>query len=951
MLDRPNSRKRYGSILFFAAVNVIALQSVAQPPQTRTALPLDATAVVGEPFGVFAIEVPYSTALDPETSHVRIADDQDRILYPSIKVKFAEAPEPAAEQSGVGRGRLLNRLRTVIRGDRSKRQIPVGLSIRGLFKGDAPLAIEVRGDLEKKLTVKPVSDVGSHRRLLETWWSDYSDNALQMAASGDHPSLVERYLTTMLARRLALPEAKWDTSERNAKRDGELQQPLDTLSLLAGIEPLRDQVLQRVLSEQAETSSASVPIPSAPRFRTTELPLPEGNVSIEPIAKRVPPDCFYLRFGTFSNYVWFQETSQRFGGDIAQAILIRGFNYETNARIERMLGAKLSTIAKLFGDQVIDDMALVGYDLYIKEGASLGVIFSAKNAALLMSTMSSERKALADRTDGASLQEVTIADRKVSLLSTPDNRLRSFLLRDGDYVLVTTSRALVERFIEVGSTGRSLAELPSFQWARQWMPESNGYSVFAFMSPDFFHNLVGPHYQIELRRRLEAIAHLEIAEVAGHAARAEGNTIESIDAYRALGLVPEWFDRRADGSQTLRIGDQWIDSLRGARGAFLPIADVELRSVDEHELKEYQKVSQYYQDRWQEMDPLLFGLRRFQLEGHPEIERIAIEAYVAPFKREKYGLLADQLGPPSPIEIALPTDDIAAVQLHMGGEDMLGRPRQDYHLIAGVKDLIPPSKEETKGLIKTLLALKALPAYMGAWPIPSILDKLPLGLANNPPDINGFSRMIGGVWRWQNAEFSLISCDRAILESAIPQLAVLRSEDLAQVRLRVSNLKGTKLAGWVNHQWYQRGWQGSHGNARFIDTIQQQLKVPAEESQKVAEQILDVRLQCPLGGQYELKSYGKSNDKRWVSTAWENAIQGGEQLLPADGYVAPWIKWFRGGKFHLTQLPNHLAVVGTVDLELGPMPKEAGGIESGLPKMDFNLFQLPMKIFGIESKP
>ncbi len=951
MLDRLKFRNRYGSILAFSVACVFALPSVAQPPQARTSLPLDAAAVVGEPFGVFAIEVPFSTAFDPETAHVRVADDQNRILYPSIKVKFVEVQEQSSEQAAVGRGRLLNRLRTAIRGDRSKRQIPVGLSIMGLFKGDTPLKIEVRGDLEKKLTLQPVKDFGAHRRLLELWWSDYSDNAIQMAASGDHPSLIERYLTTMLARRLGLPEAKWDSSERNTKRDGELQQPLDTLSLLAGIEPLRDQVLQRVLSARTEVNSASAPIPPAPNFRTSQLPLPEGDIPIEPIASRVPPECFYLRFGTFSNYVWFQETSQRFGGDIAQAILIRGFNYETNARIERMLGAKLSTIAKLFGDQVIDDMALVGYDLYIKEGASLGVVFSAKNAAILMSTMGSERKALADRTDGASLQEITIADRKVTLLSTPDNRLRSFLLRDGDYVLVTTSRTLVERFIEVGSTGQSLAKLPSFQWARQWMPESNGYCVFAFMSPDFFHHLVGPHYQIELRRRLEAIAHLEIAEVAGHAARAEGNTLESIDAYRASGLVPEWFDRRPDGAQTLRIGDEWIDSLRGARGAFLPIADVEIGSVDEAELKEYQKVAQYYQDRWEEMDPLLFGLRRFQLEGHPEVERIAIEAYVAPFKREKYGLLADQLGPPSPIEIAMPTDDIAAVQLHMGGEDMLGRPRTDYHLIAGVKDLIPPSKEETKGLIKTLLALKALPAYLGAWPIPSILDKLPLGLANNPPDINGFSRMIGGLWRWQNAEFSLISFDRSILENAIPQLAVLRSEDLAQVRLRISNLKGTKLAGWVNGQWYQRGWQGSHGNARFIDTIQEQLKVPAEEAQQVAERILDVRLQCPLGGQYELKSYGKSDERRWVSTAWDSAIHAGELLLPAEGYVAPWIKWFRGGKFHLTQLPNHLAVVGTVDLELGPMPKATGGMDGALPKMNFDLFQLPMKIFGIESKP
>ncbi len=45
---------------------------------------------------------------------------------------------------------------------------------------------------------------------------------------------------------------------------------------------------------------------------------------------------------------------------------------------------------------------------------------------------------------------------------------------------------------------------------------------FAYFSPEFFHQLVGPKYQIELRRRLESIAHLEIAEVASAAAQAEG---------------------------------------------------------------------------------------------------------------------------------------------------------------------------------------------------------------------------------------------------------------------------------------------------------------------------------------------------------------------------------------------------------------------------------------------
>ncbi len=97
----------------------------------------------------------------------------------------------------------------------------------------------------------------------------------------------------------------------------------------------------------------------------------------------------------------------------------------------------------------------------------------------------------------------------------------------------------------------------------------------------------------------------------------------------------------------------------------------------------------------------------------------------------------------------------------------IGRPTEDYHLFAGVKDMVPPAPEETKGLISILRALQAVPGYIGAWPMPGLLDQLPLGLGGGPPDITGYSRLIGGLWRWQGAGFSLLSFDRSIIENTI----------------------------------------------------------------------------------------------------------------------------------------------------------------------------------------
>jgi hypothetical protein len=68
---------------------------------------------------------------------------------------------------------------------------------------------------------------------------------------------------------------------------------------------------------------------------------------------------------------------------------------------------------------------------------------------------------------------------------------------------------------------------------------------------------------------------------------------------------------------------------------------------------------------------------------------------------------------------------------------------------------------------------------------------------------------------------------------------------------------------------------------------------------------------------------------------------------PPQQYSAPWLNWFRGGKLHLTQLPERVAIVGTIDLELPPLAHSAPNNEKDVaPPMNFDLFQLPFKLFG-----
>jgi hypothetical protein len=937
-VSQPLSLKLLIILAILVALIFPTQQLAAQVLPPRGLIPV---AVSGEPFGVLSVEVPLPPDWIGGEPRVLVSDNDGRLFYPVVSIQSMELAtgDDAPNILRIGRpGGIIDRVRNAIKSTETK-QVPVALQITALFRGNRPITIDVRGDVNQQITFA-VNQVraATHNELLDRWWTAYKQQATSVIQAENTPPLVPLYLTDMLARRLNQQPLQLDSVRTQSSN-----QPLETLQLLTAIEPLREQVLHDVITRPIPIG-AEQPVPLEPNWQDNQLPPLPSDPSIEPIAARIPPECFYLRFGSFGNYVWFQELSERFGGDLSQAVFLRGFDYEGTSRIERMLATKLTSVAKLFGDNLVEDMALFGSDLYIKEGASLAVVLQSVKPEFLKRAIDSDRAAVLSQQADARLQQIEIAGIPVSFLSTPDNRIHSYFCSHDNYMVISTSKHLITRFLEVANSRNSLASTPSFRWARLWMPESNNYSVFGYLSPDFFHRLVSPQYQIELNRRLQAVAHLELAEVAAVAQSAEQLAdSDSIDALKANGMLPDWFDERPDGSQVLRLGDRWVDAIRGGRGSFLPIADVNLTGVSPVEAQQYAQLADYYQNKWRRMDPLLLGIRRFQ--GQPaNAESVAFEAHLAPFEPGKYGWITQQLANPSPLQIKQPADDAVSLQLHLRGE----LPDESYFLFGGLKDMLPPEPEEVQGLIKTLRALKAAPAYIGAWPKPGLIEQLPLGLgkALARPDLAGFSRMIGGLWRWQNEQWSLLSFDRSILEGAIGHLATVEGTEQSQVRLNVTNLDGTQLAQWINGQWWQRGWRASHANALLLDSIQQQLKVPADQCLAMANRLLDVRVQCPLGGEYVLPDNGLG---LWESSAWQQSQFGASgKPLPPVTYQAPWINWFRGGRVEATQQPAALSLVGLVQLQLPPLRSDLAEptAESGLPKLDFDLFTLPLKMFA-----
>ncbi|HEY2413849.1 MAG TPA: hypothetical protein VGI40_16480 [Pirellulaceae bacterium] len=868
---------------------------------------VEGEALIGRPFGVGQVSVS-GLDLAIDASRVFIEEKNGRVFYPAVA------------QGAFGKliGQIL--------GGATERPT-TGATIHFLFRGDEPLELTVYVPQPISLVVQPQTDHPRRfDRDLTQWWRQYNAFWRNERADDNQPPIVATYLTAMLGQRLSLEPPVVERLKEDKARTLTTQ----ALELMAGMEKLRIETMKNTLTGRGDFGEvANLPLPPGPAW----IPWPTGSMpvppEIEPMAMHVPQDWFYARFGRFSNYLWMTHLMDEYGGDISSMVTLRSYIAPMNKRVQNQLGLEQDKLADLLGDQVISDVALVGSDTFMREGAAIGLLAQAVDTKVLKNVFSMQRDRAFDREQAktSTRQTLQIAGREVSFYSTPDNRLRSFYAIDGDFHLVTTSRAMVEQFLRASDGRGTLGASAEFRAARQAMPVDRKDTVFAYFSTAFFQRLFSPQYQVELGRRMKAVTDLELLKLGrlagrGEQLRSERNATEGVPYSDnaadlvAAGLLPRGFGRRADGSGPVLLGDEWVDARRGARGAFMPIPDVATTAITRGEAERLQALNAQLASQWRRMDPLLIAIQRTALDDKGR-ERLVIDGNINPLDETKYGWVLSMLGPPTRQMITTAQGDVIAVQAAVRGG--VGLPQiPPHHLFLGVQDLPLPSATSSTGLMQLLNLLRSTPGYIGSWPTAGFLDILPFNLGGTVPDANGFSKLPFGLWRRQGGGFSVLSFDPQLLANITPQLRVVDSEIDAQLRLHVQDLSQSQIKPWIRSLYYQRGLTASVGNARFLALLNQQLHVPLEDAKKTTEDLLDAQLICPLGGEYQLVEDLNGGRKSWQSTAWANRNSG---AIP-DNFEAPLLKWFRGLDAHLTKDGDQLFTRIELDIERHPPPTE-----------------------------
>jgi hypothetical protein len=804
---------------------------------------------------------------------------------------------------------------------------PQDVTVHFLFTGGEPLELELFTSGAARMQVVPRRDPAAHERLLAGLWEQYTAAARRSAGADEYSQLVDGYLLAMLAGRLRLPPAE---IERRLFSQPQLDQ---SLGVLLGTESMRLQLQQQIMLAGNRQAEASQPLPTPIAF--PEVVAPDvKDVQVEEIALHVPEECFYLRFGNFPNYLWFNRLLTEFGGELRNLVALRGMDYGLNARQERQIALSESALAELLGPQVIADVALIGHDMFLREGASIGILFQAKSNFGLSTDIRSQRaKALAANKD-AEEATVEIEGHKVSFLSTPDNRIRSFYAVDGDFHLVTTSRTLVRRFYEASAGKGALGASAEFRLARSEMPLARDDTVLAYLSSAFFENLLGPHYRIEMTRRMQSAVEIDLVKMARLAAKNEGRRQDTIDDLVREGFLPGGFGQRVDGSELLLLENGDVaDSLRGRTGSFSPVPDIQFDSVSAAESRDYREFTQAMSERWQRIDPIVVAAKRFAGET-PQLEQVAITARMTPLAAGNYATLMNFIGPPTVERMAPVRGNVATIEAVTRN-----RGPEPVHLYAGVLDAGAPVNlaDDVLGSLGALLNLKF---YFGGWPNAGFFSWF--GIRNDAPvGPDGFRRVNALLWQRTSVPFVTGSSDPNVLADVTPQFRIVEAERPAQLWLALGDLNRSELAMLVNGFGYFRARQITGGNLRYLHRLTAQLGVAPKEAQSVAEELAGGRLVCALGGEFKLDQ-PRGGPATWHSTAWDRDASRLITGVPR-GFTTPPLDWLRGIELDASLTPRELSAHAVVVMQRRAPPTATTPAAGAKPAAESVLPAFPFK--------
>ena len=803
-----------------------------------------------------------------------------------------------------------------------------------IYSGEFPANIEllIAGNVQFEVKVKPErGDPAEYSALFSQWWQALCEQAHSGVSSTlSHSS--DDFLA-VLGQHLKLPVTRRSVSrvDSTSRLEKEFER---TLGMLLGFESIRLAMMIDDTKETVGRSPATFPLPNPINVQSVRMS-DSGlgtKAKIESIATMVPNDCFYVRCKSIQNYTWLRQLLINWGGSLDEIVTSPSIDSDVRGRIELQLGINSDQSIESGLDKRISDLAILGTDVFFEEGAGIGVLIEAHVGQEQEAEKALQKQRItASKNSQAILRSETIQGHFVSFMGTRDQRVRSFFVRYGRYLLVTNSRELMNSVLSLGTSNQSLANLNEFRFANASNPKSAQSEITFYLSDPFFRRITSPAFRTELNRRRNAARDCQKLEVAALVAKAMGYKADSRQSLVRGSFLPTEFGIYPDGSRVELVAGEAMDSLRGRVGSFIPVADIKPDKVNEFELAAYQRFSQRYREEWPAMDPVFATLQNEPLGGG--IDRIHLDIHVTPYARKEYGFLANYLAEPSQTHAEIEGDELMGVSAHLRGNP------QRFLAHLGLCDSLMPfqvrrgelqrlGEHAKENLVQQQSFAAVTPAGRDGLQLLAGLVKslqtrdsnLPLqnpGVSNPIPPIglNPFVLLRGflnpgdaivGMLDVTIAGLQGLSKLNAISDDEAWSIYSAHSEFRRDIRQRLLQKQRTKptqihlhaggieqaaIAPYLHAYSYCIARQQSAANAVWLTRWTNGLRAKPEDFRNSLEKAINGKLKCPLGGEFILQNKPPSTS-HWTSTAWNESSLKKVNDVPSE-YRFPFLSWLK----------------------------------------------------------
>lgn len=408
--------------------------------------------------------------------------------------------------------------------------------------------------------------------------------------------------------------AETDRNRRPDELDG-------TIDLFTGATALHENLQFDRTLRVAGDGEATVAISELPTLTVREVPwerMPGGNAQavLDPLAERIPADQHALLFPSFDALVQGMARADGLLGGPLLAVAGHADDAGSMQRYQRQLGLEMSELAKRFGSQVIEQVAMTGSDPFLRAGTDVALILRAKQPALLAAYLGARVDALV-KAGARPIQGTSIKGTNGTLswrgAMRDDRSVSCHLLLDGDTAVVANSLVQLEAYAAVRASKRpALATAPEFPFfRRRYALGADGEMALAVISDATLRRWCSAGLRIGDSRRMRA---------AGLLAGLQAEWI-------AAGAKPDWQPAVPPpdlGAITIDAGGV-RSAIYGSLTFLTPVAELAIDKATPAEAEAYRRFHDRYQRSWRDFfDPIAVRL------GNGADGRLTVDLSVLP---------------------------------------------------------------------------------------------------------------------------------------------------------------------------------------------------------------------------------------------------------------------------------------------------------------------------------